>query len=110
MQKGTRWFRAFVTLLAGVCLLTSTLMGAETRKVKKLVPLTYPPLALKMRVEGTVTLEATVDADGTVRDVKAISGHALLKTAAAQTVKQWQYDPADRTDVITFDVNYRLPQ
>jgi protein TonB len=58
-----------------------------------MVPPVFPPLASKARVTGTVTLEATLTSQGTVEEIKVISGHPLLTEAAIDCVKQWQYEP-----------------
>ena len=62
-------------------------------KIVKLVPPVYPPLAQKARVSGTVVLEATLTVDGTVEEIRVISGHPLLINAAIDCVKQWKYEP-----------------
>lgn len=62
-------------------------------KIVKLVPPVYPPLAQKARVSGTVILEATLTVDGTVEEIRVISGHPLLVNAAIDCVKQWKYEP-----------------
>jgi protein TonB len=58
-----------------------------------MVPPVYPPLASRARVSGMVELEATLTAQGTVEQIKVISGHPLLVEAAINCVKQWQYEP-----------------
>src|SRR6266853_4673082 len=55
---------------------------------------TYPPLAAQAHVSGTVRLHANVGKDGSVREVEALSGHALLLQSAMNAVKQWRYSPA----------------
>jgi periplasmic protein TonB len=50
-------------------------------------------LARNMRVSGTVKLHAIVARDGTVRELKVISGHPLLVQAAVEAVRQWLYQP-----------------
>jgi periplasmic protein TonB len=62
-------------------------------KVLKMVPPVYPPLASRARVSGTVILEATLTAQGSVEEIKVVSGHPLLIEAAINCVKQWQYEP-----------------
>ena len=62
-------------------------------KPVKMVPPVYPQLASRARVSGTVVLEATLTAQGTVEEIRVISGHPLLVEAAIQCVKQWQYEP-----------------
>ncbi len=53
----------------------------------------YPAMAREMRVEGDVVLEAVIGEDGTVRDLKAVSGPAMLVNPAIQAVRQWRYKP-----------------
>jgi TonB family protein len=52
----------------------------------------YPPQALRRRVEGTVTVEVTVAADGTVARAVPVSGPEPLRQAAAANVLQWQFE------------------
>jgi len=53
----------------------------------------YPTLALQARIQGTVVLQATIGKDGTVQDLRVLSGHPLLTGAAIDAVKQWRYRP-----------------
>src|ERR1035441_1344935 len=53
----------------------------------------YPKIAKQTGAKGTVTLSATIGADGTIKKVKIISGHPMLTAAAADAVKQWRYRP-----------------
>jgi len=62
-------------------------------QVIKMVPPMYPPLASRARVSGSVVLEATLTAEGTVEQIRVISGHPLLIEAAIECVRQWQYEP-----------------
>ena len=55
-------------------------------------PVVYPAPALRDRVEGRVTLQVTVAADGTVARAAAISGPEPLRQAAAANVRQWQFE------------------
>ena len=107
--KKLQTIAVFVSLLACQCLLATSLQAAESRRVRKMVQPHYPELALRMKVQGTVRLEANVDADGDVTDVQVVSGHTLLKSAAVDSVKQWQYEPAGSATVIPIDVNFHLP-
>jgi TonB family protein len=52
----------------------------------------YPPEALRRHVEGIVTLNVTVAADGSVAQAVPVSGPALLREAAIACVRQWQFD------------------
>lgn len=57
------------------------------------VPPDYPELALRTHVSGEVHLEAIIDEEGNVTDIKVIEGHPLLHPAAVDAVKQWKYTP-----------------
>ena len=54
---------------------------------------TYPQLARTVRVQGTVILEAIIDREGRVENLKVLSGHPLLIPAAFEAVQQWRYRP-----------------
>jgi protein TonB len=54
---------------------------------------TYPPTAQAARIEGTVILEAVIDAQGVVQDVKVLRSVPLLDRAAIEAVQQWRYTP-----------------
>ena len=54
----------------------------------------YPPVAVAARLEGLVILEAIVDRDGTVAEVKVLrSAGAFLDREALVAVRQWRYKP-----------------
>src|ERR1039458_4184946 len=53
----------------------------------------YPPLAVQARIQGTVLLQAVVAKDGTVQELRVVSGHPLLVKAALDAVKLWRYKP-----------------
>jgi len=62
-------------------------------RVLSMVPPVYPKLASTARVSGTVVLEATLTEQGTVEEIKVVSGHPLLVEAAIVALKQWRYEP-----------------
>ena len=53
----------------------------------------YPQIAISAKKEGIVILEATVNAEGIVRDVRVLRSEPLLDKAAVDAVKQWRYSP-----------------
>jgi TonB family protein len=53
----------------------------------------YPEPASRAGVDGTVVLEASIARDGTIRDLKLVSGYLILARAAFDAVKQWRYKP-----------------
>src|SRR5207253_948949 len=53
----------------------------------------YPPLAKQACIQGVVVLEAEISKEGTIDNLKVITGHPLLIQAAIDAVKQWRYKP-----------------
>ena len=80
--------------LLSLGLLTPASASAESRKLKSEVHPTYPELARKMSVSGTVKLTVSVSPSGSVTNVKVIGGHPLLVGAAVDAVKRFKYVPA----------------
>jgi len=69
---------------------TSTMMqGSLIRRVEP----QYPPLARTARIQGPVVLEALISKEGTMQNLRLISGHPLLVQAAINAVSQWRYRP-----------------
>jgi protein TonB len=60
--------------------------------VKRIQP-NYPPLARQARIQGTVVLQAEISKDGSIQNLRLISGHPMLAPAAIEAVKQWKYKP-----------------
>ena len=53
----------------------------------------YPPLAKTAHVAGTVVLHATIATNGTIKDLRAVSGPVMLRQAAEDAVRNWRYQP-----------------
>ena len=53
----------------------------------------YPALAVQARIQGTVVLQAVIGKDGTIQELRLVSGHPILAPAAIEAVKQWRYRP-----------------
>lgn len=49
--------------------------------------LTYPPKAVRKRIEGTVVLQFIVNKNGSISDLKALSGDPLLAEAALKAME-----------------------
>ena len=75
----------------------------------------YPPLAKQARIQGVVVLEAIISKEGTIDNLKVITGHPLLIQAAIDAVKQWKYKPTQLNGepvevVTTITVNFAFSQ
>jgi hypothetical protein len=52
-----------------------------------------PVLTGQMKVQGSVLLQALIAADGVIKDLRVISGPAILSVAARQAVLQYHFKP-----------------
>ena len=69
----------------------------------------YPRMAILGRIEGSVSVEVVISPDGRVEVARAVSGHPLLKPAAAEAARSWRFQPTllngmpvRATGIITF--------
>jgi len=67
--------------------------GVATGMLIQSTPPIYPPIAKTARVAGTVELHATISANGTIKDLHAVSGPVMLRQAAVDAVRNWRYKP-----------------
>jgi TonB family protein len=75
----------------------------------------YPANALRMGIEGSVQLMATISKKGDISAVKVLSGDPSLAHAAVDAVRQWKYKPylLDGVPVeiqTQVTVNFKLPR
>jgi TonB family protein len=74
---------------------------------------TYPPLAKRLQVTGTVRIDAFVGKDGRAHSLKVVSGDPRLSSATLAAVSNWTFRPAqlDGESVeseVTISVNFDL--
>jgi TonB family protein len=74
------------------------------RRLERSAPPQYPEIAERMKLTGTVQLQAVVNRDGTVKEVRVLGGHPLLASAVANAVMQWKYQPGPKetTEIVKF--------
>jgi TonB family protein len=106
--------RRTTTLLLAVLALSiagpSTVRGQQVqneelvRRARSKVEPTYPVLARRMNITGTVKVEVVVAPNGSVKDARAVGGHPVLVNAALDAAKKWRFEPAsvESTGVIDF--------
>ena len=84
--------------------------GSLERKVQPI----YPAQARSMRLQGPVVLQFVIDEVGEVRNLRTVSGDAVLARAAIDAVRQWHYQPYRLNGQplkmpIQITVNFTLP-
>lgn len=74
------------------------------RKVLNKVAPTYPELARKMNIQGSVRLRVLVAPSGTTKSVEALGGSPLLVKAAQDAVYKWKWErvPEETNESIEF--------
>ncbi len=92
--------------LAAMLIMALPAHAGDDRAVKSRVPPVYPEIAKRMHIGGAVKLEATVDPDGKVTEVKAISGNHMLSVAAEEAVRQWKFVPGTSASSVNVEVNF----
>jgi len=93
-----------------MCGLALCAHAAEERAVKSKVAPVYPEIAKRMKIGGVVKLEVTVDAEGKVIDVKAMSGNRVLSEAAEDAVRKWKFVPGPGQSTVEVDLNFEAAQ
>jgi periplasmic protein TonB len=75
-------------------------VGGHVRQPKAIVQTlpVYPTLAKQARVQGAVQIDAVLDEQGNVVDMKVVSGPPLLYQAALDALKKWKYEPTYLND------------
>jgi len=78
--------------------------GDLSKRVKTRVQPTYPELARRMAVKGTVKLMVTVGTNGKVKSTKVVGGHPVLVGASEDAIRRWKFEPAsdEATGIVEF--------
>jgi len=94
--------------LALVVTMAMPARAADDRSVKSRVAPIYPDIAKRMKIEGTVSIQATVDATGKVSEAKSVGGNLILAPAAEDAVRKWVFEAGAGTAKVKVDVNFVL--
>lgn len=104
MHRSAGW----ITTLA--LLLSIGTPGWAERKPSRVVGLHYPRIALAARLEGTITVDATIAPDGAVTEVHTRPEAGLLARTAAVAIKQWRFEAVNGTaaETVRFTWEFKL--
>lgn len=67
--------------------------GNGPQNVIKRVQPVYPPVAKAAGVEGRVNIALLIGEDGKVVSAEVVDGHPLLREAALEAARQWEFKP-----------------
>lgn len=75
-------------------------VGGRVKPPRAIVqpPPEYPVLARQARIQGQVQVDAVLDGQGNVIEMKVVSGPPLLYQAALDALKKWKYEPTYLND------------
>jgi TonB family protein len=82
------------TAIQGV-LAASPAVGGRTKEpqlVSRSVPI-YPVVAKQTGIEGQVIIDAVIDTNGKLTNMKVVSGALVLQQAALDSLRNWKYEP-----------------
>ena len=92
-----KWYALALFLLFLTCFGSAQMaqgqQSTSARKITRQVAPTYPDLAKKMNLGGTVKVIAVVGADGEVKSVEPMGGSPVLLKAAQDAVAKWKFAP-----------------
>jgi protein TonB len=64
----------------------------QGKAIERVVPL-YPELPKRIRLQGDVSIEVMISAEGRVESARAVSGHPMLVQAALDAARRWRFGP-----------------
>ncbi len=84
----------------------------EPELIRRVEP-NYPELARQTHLSGVVVMDAIIDENGNVGEMKIVSGHPLLIQSAVTAVRLWKYKPTYLNDMpvavrLIITVTFRL--
>jgi protein TonB len=53
----------------------------------------YPILARQARISGVVVIDAVIDTQGNIVEMRTVSGYPILALAAMEALRHWKYEP-----------------
>jgi TonB family protein len=105
MQKS--FTLAFVVAVFSV----ATCLGQEQtpfrRKLVSQVAPTYPELARKMQIAGTVKIKVVIAATGKLKSAQVMGGSPLLVKAATDALAKWRWIPDREETTELIELNFQ---
>ena len=91
--------------ITGIALLRRAESKTERKLITRVEP-DYPPVLKMRQIGGTVRLEITITAKGTVDGAHVLGGNPILAESAIAAVKKWKYAPSDSTTTTAVSLDF----
>lgn len=99
---------AFLTVpIPGTSVLAQQAQPETQRKAVQTFSPSYPAIARRLRLSGTVKVAVKVAPNGKVVSAEALGGHPLFTQVAVDAVRQWRFETAlQQTDEVV-SINFQ---
>jgi len=103
----------FSALLLSCCLVPAGVAQSQqtsteaSRKVIRRVEPSYPEMAKKVNLVGTVKMMAVVAPDGNVKTVEVLGGSPILVQSAQYAVLKWKFAAASAESKELIEIHFR---
>jgi len=96
-----------IALCLALALASSLPARADDRAVVSKAKAVYPEMAKRLKITGSVLLNATVAPNGAVKQVKTVMGEKILVEAAKEAVLKWKYAPSEHETVEDVEIVFQ---
>jgi TonB family protein len=94
-------------LATALCLGIGNLQAQDGRKALSNPAPSYPEVAKKLHLVGTVKVQIVIGADGKIKETSFIGGHPVLVNAVEESLKNWKYAPSSGETTTQLEFNFR---
>ena len=84
--------------------------SSEARKIVQKIMPTYPEIAKRMKLSGSVKVLVTVEPDGKVKTIQPVGGSPVLIQAAEDAVYKWRFASASAETKELVELRFDGPQ
>jgi TonB family protein len=82
------------------------LQAQEGRKALSNPAPTYPDVAKRLHLVGTVKVQIVIGADGKIKETSFIGGHPVLVNAVEEALKNWKYAAGSGETTTLLEFNF----
>jgi TonB family protein len=93
-------------LAMALCLGVGNLQAQDGRKALSNPAPTYPEVAKRMRLVGTVKVQIVIGTDGRIKGTSFVGGHPVLVNAVEEALKNWKYAPSGAETSALLEFNF----